>query len=157
VFPRLGSRPASDAKSMSQLATSFFFQRSSRRTRGSRADRSRGKAIPDVTLLINNAGATGGYGDTTANEGVGAGADLRLRLPSALDVGLGSIIACRYFVVPMAILVPVRNACRVSRERLVPLLRAPLLGGPCRGTGRSRRTPHRPGWPTRRRVRRSHR
>jgi len=58
---------------MSQLATSFFFQRSSRRTRGSRADRSRGKAIPDVTLLINNAGATGGYGDTTGNEGVGGG------------------------------------------------------------------------------------
>jgi hypothetical protein len=68
--------------------------------------------------LINNAGATGGYGDTPANEGVGAGADLHLRLPSALDVGLGSIIACRYFVVPMAILVLVRNACRVSRDDL---------------------------------------
>src|SRR3984893_15785822 len=102
---------------MSQLATSFFFQRSSRRTRGSRA-RSRGKAVPDVTLLINNAGATGGYGDTTGNEGVGAGADLRLRLPSALDVGLGSIIAGRHFVVPTTILVLVRDARRVSPNDL---------------------------------------
>src|SRR6266702_2544601 len=37
---------------------------------------------------------------------------------SALDVGLGSIVACRHFVVPAAILVLVRDARRVSRHDL---------------------------------------
>ena len=36
-----------------------------------------------------------------------------LRLSSALDVGLGSIIACRHFVVPTTIFVFVRDARRV--------------------------------------------
>ena len=46
-------------------------------------------------------------------------AGLHPKIPSALDVGLGSITAWRRFVVPTTILVFVRNAHRVSRNELL--------------------------------------
>jgi hypothetical protein len=46
-------------------------------------------------------------------------AGLLLKIPSALDVGLGSITPWRRFVVPTTILVFVRDARRVSRDDLL--------------------------------------
>jgi len=48
-------------------------------------------------------------------------AGLLLKILSALDVGLGSITTWRRFVVPTTILVFVRNARRVSRNKLLLL------------------------------------
>ena len=74
-------------------------------------------------------------------------AGLRLKIPSALDVGLGSITPWRRFVVPTTILVFVRNARRVSRNELLLRCRDPPLCEPGHEKGRLRRIPHRPDRP----------
>ena len=74
-------------------------------------------------------------------------AGLHPKIPSALDVGLGSITAWRRFVVPTTILVFVRNAHRVSRNELLLRCCDPPLCEPGHEKGRLRRTPRRPDRP----------
>ena len=66
-----------------------------------------------------------------------------MKIPSALDDGLGSITPWRRFVAPTTILVFVRNARRVSRNELLLLYRYPPLCEPGHEKGRLRRRPHR--------------